>query len=114
MSTCYFLVRRDNRTIFDLDKLWYLRQVFGDEEPILLTAGEVDEAVALALAAQRGDLDGYHDVTIHRPEPDEADRAYWRALMEEIVVWSDGKPFEFHSEHSALYEEIVMEDRRGR
>jgi hypothetical protein len=110
MGTCYYLIRRDTRTAYDLGKAYFLRHVFGEGSPLHVAAGDVDTLVALALAAQRGDLDGGCDVSLHRG-PDEAEEtyAYWRAVMLDVLDWSEGQSFELHSEHSALYEEMAMD-----
>lgn len=108
MGTSYYLIRRDTRTVYELGRAYFLRQVFR-ETPLRVTAGDVDTLVALILAAQRGDLDEVHDVSLHRG-PDVADEtcAYWHAVVVDVVDWSEGQLFEFHSEHSGLYEEIMM------
>ena len=108
MGTCYYLVRRDTRTVYGLGKAYFLRDVFG-EDPIMVTASDVDTLVSLILAATRGDLDG-PDVTLHRgPDAQQEDYAYWRSVAADVVDWSEGQPFEFHGEYSGLYEDIAME-----
>ena len=109
MGTCYYLIRRDSRTVYALGKASLLRLVFG-EDPFRVTMGEVDTMVALILAAQRGDLDSDLDVTLHR-HPDDKDEmyTYWRTRAIDIVDWSEGHPIELHSEDSYLYEELAIE-----
>lgn len=109
MGTCYYLVRRDTRTVYDLGKAYFLHHAFGDV-PLCVTADDVDTLVSLILAAERGDLDGAHDVSLHRgPDAHDEHWAYWRAVALDVVDWSEGQPFEFHSEHSGLIEDIHME-----
>jgi hypothetical protein len=107
VGTCYSLIRRDVLTEYDLGKAWFLHRVF-TETPQCVTAAEVDTLVALIVAAERGDLDGEHDVTLHRPAEASRD-PYWHAVALDIVDWAEGQPFEFHSEHSGLVEEISMD-----
>lgn len=118
MGNCYYLIRRDTRTAYGLGKAWFLSHVFGgrpgmrcDEgPPMCATPADVDTIVELIAAADRGDFELAHDVSIHygsRIDPDYA--AYWRAVAADIVDWSEGQPFEFHSEHSGIYEEISMD-----
>lgn len=111
MGTCYYLVRRDTRTVYDLGKSYFLHHAFGDDEtPLRVTPDDVDTLVALILAAERGDLDGMHDVTLHRgPDAHDERWAYWHAVALDVVDWSEGQPFEFHSGNSGLIEDICME-----
>lgn len=118
MGTCYYLIRRDTRTAYGLGKAWFLSYVFGgrrgtrcdDGTPMSVTLSDIDTIVELIAAADCGDFELEHDVSIHygsRIDPNYA--AYWRAVAVDIVDWSEGQPFELHSEHSGLYEEISMD-----
>lgn len=113
MGTCFYLIRRDTRTAYDLGKASFLRDAIGEEVPTRVSAGDADTMLALVLAAKRGDLRGRHDVTLHRrPDTEDEDYAYWRAVVLDVVDWSEGQSFELHSEHSELYEEISMDGWR--
>ena len=93
MGICYYLVRRDVRTIYDLGKALFLQDIFGKQQPMRVSADDVDTLVAQILAAQYWEL----------PE------TYWRAVVLDVVDWSEGHPFEFHSENSSLLEDIEMD-----
>lgn len=110
MGTDYFLIRRDVGTVYELNRAGFLERVFGHGVPTRVTESEIDTMVDLILAAERGDLDGRYDVTIHRgPGADSGEeRALWRELASDVVDWSEGQPFELHSEHSGAYEELSM------
>lgn len=115
MGICYFLIRRDTRTVYELGKAWFLCHVFGEADaslPICVAEGDVDTITSLILAAERGDLDLCCDVSLHRrPDAEEEHYGYWRAVAADVVDWSEGQPIEFHSEHSGLYEDIFMSAR---
>jgi hypothetical protein len=96
--------------VYELGKAFFLRQALGDGKPLCVTMDDVDTLVSLILAAERGDLDHRYDVSLHRrPDAEHEHYAYWRLVAADVVDWSEGQPFEFHDEHSGLYEDIVME-----
>lgn len=97
MGTCYYLVRRDNRTGYDLGKAWEWGDVFGrDGTPIVWT--DVDYL-------ERRLSESWHDLLMRGLLPP----GYLRRVAEDILDWSEGKPFEFHSEHSGVVEDLYME-----
>ena len=109
MGTCYDLIRRDTMTGYDLGKAWHLHHVFearGHAIPMQVTLADVPELAELMARSERGDLE-IANVHWSALEPDRI--AYWTLVAADIVDWSEGQPFEFHSEHSRLHEEISLE-----
>lgn len=115
MGTCYFLIRRDTMTGYDLGKAWELCRAFAPhqavtggqyEETFVVTTSDVDTLAELMALASSGDLE---IADVHRRPPDPEQLAYWRLVALDIVDWSEGQPFEFHSEHSGLYEDLTMD-----
>lgn len=107
MGTCYYLIRQDTRTGYDLGKAWEWSDngVFGCEVPVTITADGAGD-----LAAR---LDRYSAGW----KKDDFDAAkYFRDVAEDIVHWSEGKEFILVSEHHRLVEEYNMEgwSRKGR
>lgn len=97
MGTCYYLVRRDNRTGYDLGKSYGWDGAFA--YPMVLKAADVDTLVDLIV--QTSKPYGWCQT--------KKDREYLRIVALDIVDWSEGQPFEYHSEHSGLVEDICME-----
>lgn len=102
-------------TGYDLGKAWSLAKVFAPrsavsgcsyDEPMSVSAADVGAFAELLALAWTHDLE---IADVHRRAPDAEMLAYWRLVALDIVDWSEGKLFEFHSEHSGLYERLTMD-----
>lgn len=106
-------------TGYDLGKAWSLAEVFAPrsaatgssyDEPMSVSSTDVDTLAELLALAWTRDLE---IADVHRHAPDAEMLAYWRLVALDIVDWSEAKPFEFHSEHSGLYERLTMDGWEG-
>lgn len=103
MGTVYYLWRDDTREAYELGKSWHWEEVFvahpGRSEPMLVTVNEVDTLAELLCAAEAQ----YGSAL----KPDEIDYFTW--VARDIVRWSEGRLFEFVSEHDGRIESAQME-----
>ncbi len=118
MGVCYYLIREDTRTCFDLGKVGYWREVFG-QTPMLVTDAEV--LAGLLYVIECGNADGLNRYAEeygrrypttaalqgeahYEPMPLE----YLRKVADRIVAWSEGRLFSFVSDNDDRYEQIAM------
>lgn len=96
MGTCYYFYRRDNETLFDMDKAYGLIEWLElDKEGDVLT-GDLEASLAGWLVERYGS----------RPEeiPDEVKLA--KALAAAVRKFQDGKPIRFVSEYAPEIDEL--------
>lgn len=106
MGTCYYLWRDDNSTAYDLGKSYGWGDAFGCPRgtsigaPMTLAPEDASELAELLVASliERGYI---------KSELDRLD--YYAFVAADVARWSEGKPFEFISEHDHRYEDACMD-----
>lgn len=95
MGTVYYLVREDNRTLYEIGKMPEWHALLGNGEPHVIAD---PNATAVALHAAPGWWD-------ERPSP-----AYYDAVVDDIILWAGDLPFRFIDEDSGILERWSDED----
>jgi hypothetical protein len=114
MGICYYLWRDDNKTVYELGKVWDWGSIFSSGRastytPMTLKPEDAPELAELLRAhliekdrKVRLEFGEAHGRTVTPLD-------YFAFVCADIARWSEGQPFEFISENDHRYENASME-----